>query len=203
VAGGKYTTYRILASDTIDAAVADFDRPVPPSCTDSIPLLGAEGWPAVRNSRERLATSSGLPLGSIDHLLGRHGSEILAVLELVAARPELGALLPGTQDYLAAEVVHAVRAEAALHLPDVLIRRTRMSIECRDRGEVAARPVAELMAAELGWSPAKVDFEVAYYLNRLAAERQSQLQADDATADATRLGAPDLVPTVALGTSRP
>ena len=198
VAGGKYTTYRVMARDTIDAAMIDFGRPVPPSCTETIPLLGAEGWPALRNRAERLAADSGLSVATIEHLLGRYGSEISAVLELVAARPELAEHLPGTDDYLAAEVIHAARVEGALHLPDVLIRRTRMSIECRDRGAAAARPVAALLAGELGWSDEQFELEVNYYLTRLAAERQSQLQLDDATADATRLGAPDLVPTVAL-----
>jgi glycerol-3-phosphate dehydrogenase len=203
VAGGKYTTYRIMARDTIDAAVEGLGGDVAPSCTDEIPLLGAEGWHALRNSRMRLAQTSGLPVAAIDHLLGRHGSAIHDVLAIVAERPELGRRLPGTEDYLAAEVVHAARAEGALHLPDVLVRRTRMSIECRDRGLAAARPVAELLAGELGWDRAKVDREVAYYGDRVAAERQSQEQVDDATADATRLGAPDLVPTVVLGTHRP
>jgi glycerol-3-phosphate dehydrogenase len=203
VAGGKYTTYRVMAEDTIDAAVADLDGTVPASCTATLPLIGADGWTAVRNSRERLAAQSGLPLSCIDHLLGRYGSTIGEVLDLIATRPELAATLPGTEDYLAAEVVYAARCEGALHLPDVLIRRTRMSIESRDRGAAAARPVADLLAAELGWTDEQVQREVTYYLTRLDAERQSQRQDDDATADATRLGAPDLVPTVALGPNRP
>jgi glycerol-3-phosphate dehydrogenase len=201
VAGGKYTTYRVMARDTIDAAVADFGRAVPPSCTESIPLWGAEGWPALRNSAPRLAASSGLTPESIEHLLGRYGSSITDVLDIIAERPELAGHLPGTEDYLGAEVIHAARFEGAMHLPDVLIRRTRMSIECRDRGEAAAGPVARLLARELGWTDEQVDHEVTYYLTRLQAERQSQQQVDDATADATRLGAPDLVPTVALASS--
>jgi glycerol-3-phosphate dehydrogenase len=203
VAGGKYTTYRIMARDTIDAAVVGFGRPVPPSCTETIPLWGATGWMAARNRAPLLAATSGLSPASVEHLLGRHGAAVGDVLDLIAERPRLAEHLPGTPDYLAAEVVHAARAEAALHLPDVLIRRTRMSIECRDRGAAAARPVARLLAGELGWSPQQLDHEVAYYLARLEAERQSQEQQDDATADATRLGAPDLVPTVALGPSAP
>jgi glycerol-3-phosphate dehydrogenase len=203
VAGGKYTTYRVMAEDTVDAAVEQLGRSVPPSCTDRLPLLGADGWPALHNRRHLLAAGSGLPLASIDHLLGRYGSEIADVLDLIAERPELASLLPGTEDYIGAEVVHAARCEGALHLADVLVRRTRMSIECRDRGEAAAAPVARLLAGELGWDEARVDDEVAYYLARLAAERESQLQADDATADATRLGAPDLVPTVAIGGAHP
>ena len=179
--------------------MADFGRPVPSSCTEAIPLWAPRAGPRCATAPARLATSSGLTPESIEHLLGRYGSSITDVLDIIAERPELAGHLPGTEDYLGAEVIHAARFEGAMHLPDVLIRRTRMSIECRDRGEAAAVPVARLLARELGWTEAQVSNEVTYFLTRLQAERQSQQQVDDATADATRLGAPDLVPTVALG----
>jgi glycerol-3-phosphate dehydrogenase len=79
-----------------------------------------------------------------------------------------------------------------LHLDDVLTRRTRISIETWDRGLAAAEPAAELMGAVLGWDAATVAGEVAHYRSRVAAERESQRQPDDQTADAARLGAPDV-----------
>ena len=82
----------------------------------------------------------------------------------------------------------------AANLEDVLARRTRISIETFDRGVGAARPAAELMATVLGWGPDQVDREVENYLARVAAERESQEQPDDETADAVRLGAPEVVP---------
>jgi glycerol-3-phosphate dehydrogenase len=198
VAGGKYTTYRVMAKDTIDAAVDDLGERVAPSCTDRVPLLGAEGWVALENSRRRLASERGLALSTVDHLLGRYGSMTHDVLDLMAERPELADLLPGSKDYLGAEVVYAARHEAAFHLTDVLVRRTRMSIECRDRGVAAAPVVARLLAGELGWDDEQTEREVSYYVARVRAERESEEAVDDAGAAANRLDAPDLVPTVTL-----
>ena len=84
-------------------------------------------------------------------------------------------------------MVHAVRFEAALHLEDVLTRRTRFSIESPDRGTDSALQVAELMARELSWDQRRLDSEVAHYLDRVAAERASNEQLDDVTADARRV----------------
>jgi len=213
VAGGKYTTYRVMARDAIDAAVRDLGGSLPPSCTDNVPLLGADGWPALVNSRHRLARASGLPVGRIDHLLGRYGSMTVQLLDLVAADPALGEPLAGAGeplagageppagagDYIGAEVVYAVEAEGALHLEDVLTRRTRISFEAFDRGLASAEKVAAIMAPRLGWSAERVADEVRHYRGRVAAERESQTADDDRTADATRLGAPDIIPTVPLG----
>ena len=93
-------------------------------------------------------------MARIDHLLGRFGGLIDDVLALCDERPELAEPLEGAEDYLAAEVVYAVTHEGARHLDDVLTRRTRISIETFDRGIHCARPVAELMAGELGWDQA-------------------------------------------------
>jgi glycerol-3-phosphate dehydrogenase len=198
VAGGKYTTYRVMAKDTIDAAADDLDGPTAASCTDRVPLLGADGWVGLRNSRERIARERAVSIPTLDHLMGRYGSMTYDLLDLMAERPELARLLPGSDDYLAAEVVYAARREAAFHVADVLIRRTRMSIESRDRGVAAAPVVADLLAGELGWDRDQVAREVAYYVARVEAERRSEEAVDDAGAAANRLDAPDLVPTVAL-----
>jgi glycerol-3-phosphate dehydrogenase len=99
--------------------------------------------------------------------------------------------LPGGEDYLSAEVVYAVTHEGARHLDDVLTRRTRLSIETFDRGTRAARPVAELMAGELGWDSTRLEEEVDHYLRRVEAERQSQEKATDQEADEARVQAPE------------
>ncbi|MEO9239005.1 MAG: glycerol-3-phosphate dehydrogenase/oxidase, partial [Jatrophihabitantaceae bacterium] len=194
IAGGKYTTYRVMGRDAVDEAVRGMDARVPDSCTESIPLVGAEGWEAVRNQRHRLAAKSGLHVARIDHLLNRYGSLIDEVLALIEADPGLAQPLPGIDDYLRAEAVYATTHEAARHLDDVLARRTRASIEAWDRGVSAAPVVAELMAPILGWDQTQQSAEVEHYLARVAAERESQEQPDDATADAARLGAADIVP---------
>jgi len=194
VAGGKYTTYRVMAQDAVDEAVRALDFRVAPSCTDEVPLLGAEGYRAAWNRRARIAARTGLHVARIEHLLQRYGSLTEEVLALCLADPELGKPLPGADDYLAAEVVYAVSHEGARHLDDVLARRTRISIETWDRGVSTAPHAARLMAGLLGWSPAQVDREVRHYLARVEAERASQNQPDDETADAVRLGAPEIVP---------
>tara|TARA_B100000586_G_scaffold116801_1_gene84169 strand:+ start:115 stop:1305 length:1191 start_codon:yes stop_codon:yes gene_type:complete len=192
ISGGKYTTYRVMASDTIDAVGIDQDLDLPASKTASVPLIGAAGYSKVRSEAEKLAGDSGLGLNVIDHLISRHGDRIGEILELISASPDLADPLVSNHPYLRAEVVHAVRSEAALHLEDVLTRRTRLSVETWDRGTGPARQVAELMAQELGWGSATIDNEVDHYLWRVESERESNTQLDDLTADATRLGARDV-----------
>ena len=194
VAGGKYTTYRVMAKDAVDEAARALDFRVAPSCTDEVPLLGAEGYRAAWNARHRTAARSGLHVARIEHLLGRYGSMTEQVLALCQAQPELAQPLPGAEDHLAAEVVYAASHEGARHVDDVLARRTRISIETFDRGVSTAPHAAALMGGVLGWSEEQVRREVAHYLTRVEAERASQEQPDDETADAARLGAPDIVP---------
>jgi glycerol-3-phosphate dehydrogenase len=194
VAGGKYTTYRVMGKDAVDEAVRGMDGAVPESVTENIPLLGAEGWQGMQNQRLQLAARSGLHVARIDHLLGRYGSLITEVLELIESNPSLAEVMPGVDDYLLAEAVYAVTHEGARHLDDVLARRTRASIEAWDRGVSAAPVVAGLMAKELDWDEAHTATEVEHYIARVTAERESQQQPDDATADAARLGAADIVP---------
>ncbi|WP_107101345.1 glycerol-3-phosphate dehydrogenase/oxidase [Peterkaempfera griseoplana] len=196
VAGGKYTTYRVMAKDAVDEAVRALDEKVPPCTTHTVPLLGADGFQAIWNARHSMARRSGLHVARVEHLLRRYGSLVEEVLDLVAEDPGLGEPLPSSDDYLRAEAVYAVTHEGARHLDDVLARRTRISIESWDRGVDAARPVAELMAGRLGWGGDQVDREVDHYLKRVEAERQAQRQPDDHTADAVRLGAPEIVPLV-------
>ncbi|MFI0898769.1 glycerol-3-phosphate dehydrogenase/oxidase [Streptomyces sp. NPDC020983] len=194
VAGGKYTTYRVMAKDAVDEAVHALDHRVAPCCTEEIPLAGAEGYQAQWNARARTAARTGVHVARVEHLLGRYGGLTEELLDLIAADPSLAAPLGGADDYLRAEVVYAAAAEGALHLDDVLARRTRISIETFDRGTRCAREAAELMAPVLGWDTGQIDKEVAYYEKRVEAERESQRQPDDLTADAARLGAPDIVP---------
>ena len=106
--------------------------------------------------------------------------------------PELGQPLPGGEDYLKAEIVYAASHEGALHLDDVLARRTRLSIESWDRAVGASRTAAALVAPVLGWDAADIDSEVEHYAQRVEAERVSQTMPDDRAADEARLMAPDI-----------
>jgi len=197
IAGGKLTTYRVMAKDAVDAAVHSLrtttELHVQESITDRVPLLGADGFETRSNQRVLLARRSGLHVARIDHLLRRYGGLVDELLDLIASRPTLAVPLPGAEDYLAAEVVYAVTHEGARHLDDVLARRTRISIETFDRGVSAAPGVARLMAAELGWDRGELDRQVEWYLHRVAAERLSQTMATDAEADQARLKVDDLI----------
>ncbi len=192
IAGGKYTTYRVMAKDAVDAAVHGLERVVPASCTERIPLSGANGYLGEYNSRHLTAERTGLQMSKIEHLLGRYGSLINDLLALIEERPDLGEPLAGAPKYLRVEAFYAASHEGALHLEDLLTRRTRISIEVPDRGIAAATEVAELIAPVLGWNEEQVKRELEHYRARVAAERDSQEQQDDHTADAARLGAPDV-----------
>jgi len=201
VAGGKYTTYRVMAADVIDRVVRRLGSfglsaagiaPAPPSRTDRLPLLGADGYAAMWGNRADIARRRGVSVGQLEHLLERYGTLATEVLDLVDGDTALGQSLPGAPEYLAAEVVYAVLAEGALHVEDVLTRRTRISIETAHRGSESAAATAELMAPLLGWDRAARDREVTNYLAVVEAERESQRMPDDLTADAARLGAAEI-----------
>lgn len=192
IAGGKYTTYRVMAADAVDAVARSIDRRVPDSVTEDIPLIGAPGYHALWNQRHQLAAASGLHVVRIEHMLHRYGTRITELLDLLAERPELAAPLPSADDYLEVEAVYAASHEGALHLDDTLARRTRISIESWDRGVNAAPVVARRMGEVLGWDDDDIAREIEHYEARVAAERQSQRMPDDHTADAARVGAPDV-----------
>lgn len=192
VAGGKYTTYRIMAKDVVDIAARGLDQKVPRCCTAEVPLIGAAGYRAHWNRREVLAEESGLHVVVLEHLLTRYGSQIHELLDLIRETPGLGEPIEGAPTYLAAEIQYATSHEGALHLDDVLTRRTRISIETFDRGILAAQPTAKLMGAILGWDDATRYREIEHYEARVRAERDSQTKPDDDTADAARVGAPDV-----------
>ena len=177
VTGGKLTTYRRMAADTVDVVACELKpRRVPPSGTRRLPLVGADtlgtGGALVAISAptvERL----GLNPGTLAHLEGRHGSETAAVLALCEDDPTLGEpLVPGLP-YLRAEAVWAARQEMTHTLTDVLARRTRALILDREAASLAAPGVAILLASELGWDQAEQDRQVADFECVVQAERQS------------------------------
>ena len=194
IAGGKYTTYRVMAADAIDAAAEFIPARVAPSVTEKVPLVGADGYFALINQTEHVGERHGLHPYRIRHLLDRYGSlidEVLAVAEQEGAAPDLLSPITDAPVYLKVEAAYAAMAEGALHLEDILARRMRISIEYPHRGVDCAREVAEVVAPYLGWSAADVDREVATYTARVEAEVLSQTQPDDESADALRVAAPE------------
>ncbi len=192
IAGGKYTTYRVMGADAVDAAAEDLPGRINPSCTANVPLVGAEGYQALVNQADRIAEQHGVHPYRIRHLLDRYGSQIHEVLGLAADDPTLLQPLPGADDYLQVEALYATTHEGALHVEDVLARRTRISIEYAHRGTETAARVAELMAGVLGWTDDQRDQEVVTYAARVDAERRSQTEPDDEAADEVRTKAPEV-----------
>ncbi|MDP9094467.1 MAG: glycerol-3-phosphate dehydrogenase/oxidase [Actinomycetota bacterium] len=192
IAGGKYTTYRVMAADAVDAGAEDLPRRVAPSCTDRVPLLGADGYFAMRNQEDALAEEYGLHPYRIRHVLDRYGSMIRDVLDPGLTDRALLGTVPAAPDYLVAEIRYAVTHEGALHLEDVLTRRTRISIEYPHRGVECAPAVADMVGAILGWDAPMRAREISQYIARVDAERASQSRFDDEAADAVRSAAPEI-----------
>ena len=191
IAGGKYTTYRVMAADAIDAASEYVPARVAPTITEKVPLMGADGYFALINQTEHVGAMYGLHPYRVRHLLDRYGSLIGEVLAMAEDRPELLTPITEAPVYLKVEAWYAAAAEGALHLEDIMARRMRISIEYPHRGVDCAREVAEVVAPVLGWSAEDVDREVTTYIARVDAEVRSQQQPDDESADALRAAAPE------------
>ncbi len=142
VVGGKYTTYRIMARDAVDATAGALGRDLPPSVTARVPVVGAEGWPAARHRADAIARDTGVAVDHVRRMLGRYGDEVPEVLAPVRTDAALGRPLAGAPGYLAAEYRFAVTHEQAMTLADVLTRRTHVAIEERDSGAAVAAGVA-------------------------------------------------------------
>jgi glycerol-3-phosphate dehydrogenase len=194
IAGGKFTTYRVMAEDVVDAVVGRLPVNVPASATHRLPLTGAVGYEVLWNDRRRLARRAGLHVARIEHLLNRYGSCVDELLELIEADPSLGEPIPSATDYLKAEAVYAVTHEGALHIEDVLRRRLRASMEEWDQGAAAAPEVAALMAPYLDWDAETVKRETEHYLRQVEAERDARRQVDDVAAAAALGEVPALFP---------
>jgi len=191
--GGEHRPWLMASgfADAVDAAAVDLPGRSQPSITDKVPLLGADGYHALVNQADHLAAEHGLHPYRVRHLLDRYGSLVHEVLTLAEGRPELLKPIEHAPDYLGVEVVYAASHEGALHLEDVLARRTRISIEYAHRGVDCAEQVAGLVGEVLGWSPETVKREVDLYAARVEAERESQSQPSDEAADALRSAAPE------------
>ncbi|ORC18942.1 MULTISPECIES: glycerol-3-phosphate dehydrogenase/oxidase [Rothia] len=193
IAGGKLTTYRVMAKDAVDFALGDRAKDLP-SATENIKLVGAEGFEALAARADALAAENGWDAARVEHLLERYGAELADVISLIQEDPSLGNPLEQAPQFLRADVAMAVRAEGALHLEDVLVRRVRLDLEATDRGLSAADEILEIMAAELGWDEAAVAREKAIYAERVQAIAAAETHTEDAAAAAEILGATHVAP---------
>ena len=170
ITGGKLTTYRRMAKDVVDRVVERDGRRA--RCrTDEIPLTGTRPLEQVRVEVTAAAAGLGLDGRVAEGLVRQHGERAHEVLSLVAGDPELGRLLSPSAPHVAAEVVHAARAEGAVTLDDVLGRRMRLSLRAKDAGLPAAPLAARLLAAETGRDGEWAVAQVAAYADAVRRER--------------------------------
>jgi glycerol-3-phosphate dehydrogenase len=171
VAGGKLTTYRVMASEIVGALAkalrTQHGVESGISHTAHVPLPGSpdEPWEAFRDRIVAAAAGLGLPAETGEHLARAYGEDAGSILDAVRTRPGDGLPIVDGRPYVWAEVAHAVRAEMALTLEDVMVRRTHLFYEADDAGLSVAEAVARRMAAEpgIGWDDAAVAAQVAAY----------------------------------------
>ncbi len=197
IAGGKLTTYRVMAEDAVDFALGDRAASLP-SVTTTTPLVGAEGFHAVEHLAGRIGATYNWDATRMDHLLSRYGSAIDELTALVDADSTLGEPLETAPNYLKAEVAYAVTHEGALHLEDILRHRVRLSFERRDRGVESLDEVAAIAGPLLGMDQDTLSREKDNYRAACAAEDTAEQADSDAAAAAARLAVPDLVTIVPL-----
>jgi glycerol-3-phosphate dehydrogenase len=168
ISGGKYTTYRVMARDAVDAVLgpAAGDRP---SRTSRIPIDGAAPRADLDALARRLVRDDGLGLEAATSLVDRHGTRATEVLALGRERDLVGPLVDG-HPYLEAEIAWGVEQELAASLDDLLARRIRLAPVLRDRGASIAARVAAIAGASLGWDADRQRREVEAYL--AGAERE-------------------------------
>ncbi|WP_246179971.1 glycerol-3-phosphate dehydrogenase/oxidase [Kocuria coralli] len=199
IAGGKLTTYRIMAEDAVDLALGDA-APDRPSVTDRILLHGADGWPGVQARVGAITRQIAAVAGDqwdeqrTRDLLGRYGSAYDEVLAIMEEDPATAEPLPGAPQHVRAEIVHACRYEAPMHLEDLMDTRTRLTYSAPQHGLAAAEGIAEIAAAELGWDRERMTFELAAYQARSEAEDRAARAEDDESAETARESAAGVVP---------
>ncbi|MFC8191083.1 FAD-dependent oxidoreductase [Cellulomonas sp. NPDC057328] len=198
IAGGKLTTYRVMAKDAVDFAIGSRATTLP-SITDDVPLVGAEGLRVVQRQARAIAARYGWDRPRMDHLLHRYGSLIHELTDMIDERPELAEPLAHAPAYIGAEVVYAVSHEGALHLDDVLMHRTRLNYEQADKGVGALDEIADLIAPVLGWDAETRAREIAAYVARAEAEDAAAAEPDDESAERVRHRAEDIRPLVPIG----
>ncbi len=170
VAGGKYTTYRIMGKDVIDRAVIELREITAESVTEKLPLVGADGYFALIQQVARLSETSGLDAQTITHLLNRYGSLIGELLELIVENPKLAEKVDKNLLYIKAEILYAASHEGARSVDDVISRRTRIAFEAEDHGLHLASEIASTIAPVLGWSAKQRKESVADYEALVARE---------------------------------
>ncbi|HEY3186854.1 MAG TPA: glycerol-3-phosphate dehydrogenase [Solirubrobacteraceae bacterium] len=177
IAGGKLTTYRLIAQAVVDRVVEQLRaggdrRRIGRSRTGEVPLPGGTAAPDTLTAAAISRDGHGLAPATIEHLAHRYGSRLDEVLRLVARDRRLAERLLPELPEPRAEVVEAVEHEWALTLDDVLRRRTQVALRDAGGGSAAAADVAALMATALGWDAERTRAAAERYVTATRAERR-------------------------------
>ena len=162
VSGGKYTTYRVMARDAVDAVLGPAGR-TRPSATAELPIDGAAPSATLDALAAHIVREEGLHDEQARSLVDRHGTRAPEVVSFGRAHDLVRPLVAG-HPYLETEIAWGVEQEQAMSLDDLLARRIRLAPVLRDRGEVIAPRVARIAADALGWDEARQAVEVERYV---------------------------------------
>lgn len=155
IAGGKYTTYRVMAEDVIDLAARELKEDVSRSITSKLPIVGADGYSALVQQVALISSESGLAESQVVHLLNRYGSLMSEILDLIFEDSSLAEPLANNLPYLRAEIHYAASHEGARSVDDVVSRRTRISFESRENSAELLDEISKIIAPILGWNRIK------------------------------------------------
>jgi len=193
IAGGKLTTYRVMGKDAVNFALGDEAR-LRPSVTATLPLVGAHDAQAAAAELGVQANRFGWDARLTDHLMHRYGANVRDIVAMCESDPAMAQVVDGAGAYLRAEVLYAITHEGALHLDDIMMRRTRIVYEFVNEGAAALDEIAGIAASALMWTAAQTAHETALYRTRSEAEALAALQPDDAAAAEIREAVDEIVP---------
>jgi glycerol-3-phosphate dehydrogenase len=162
-----------MAEDAVNEAVNHLRRIVPDSETETLAIIGAEGYSVLMNQIPRLAQSFGISEKTVEHLLNRYGSLIDEVLAPAQENKKLCEPITPNLNYIGAEIIYAVTHEGARSIDDVLSRRTRIAFEAKDQGLSVVEKVADLIAPHLNWKKAQKTASIKEYEELI--ERQNNI----------------------------
>jgi glycerol-3-phosphate dehydrogenase len=167
ILGGKWTTHRLMAEDTIDAVQREMGGPVTPSTTKQHSLAGAAGYH--KGFSKDIEKEYSLPADVAKHLAGKFGSTALAALELRKENPAWNRRIAAGLPVIEAEIIFCIRYEMAETIEDLLARRTGAQLHGWTEAIEAAPRVAELLAEEKRWEPGRSASAVSEYTTKIAA----------------------------------
>ena len=165
IMGGKWTTHRAMAEDTVNAVQKSLGRQATPGVTIDHPLCGSTGYTA--DYWQTLVQDYGISEASAKHLSQKFGANAAKVMELAKSEPGLAAPLVPEFAPLRAEVAYCARYEMAMTIEDVLMRRTALQFFSWQASIEAAGPTGAILAKELGWSAEQERSSVDEYANKI------------------------------------